>query len=184
MRKYCKFSWLPLSGKPITMNWKLVISKINKRNSIVITCVLCDEFVESLTYLFLHCLVASKVWRMIMSSLGINFIIPHNLFVHLECWRGEIVDKKLKKGFMLIWHATIWVMWKTRKERIFKNVVKEVGEMVEDIKLLWWNCNYFVYGVVSGSLLFLRCLVFRFIYSVIFVLCFQLWLVPRIRSML
>jgi len=47
---------------------------------------------------------------------GINLIIPSNLFVLLERWSGERRNKKVLRGFWLIWCATIWVLWKTRND--------------------------------------------------------------------
>jgi hypothetical protein len=45
----------------------------------------------------------------------------------------------LKRGAWLIWHSVIWVIWISRNDRIFNNNVKEVDEMVEEIKMLSWN---------------------------------------------
>ncbi|MCH99283.1 hypothetical protein A2U01_0020295, partial [Trifolium medium] len=30
--------------------------------------------------------------------------------------------KKAKKGLLLVWHAVIWVLWRTRNEKIFSNM--------------------------------------------------------------
>lgn len=56
------------------------------------------------------------------------------IFVHLGCWNSEVPSKRLKKGFWLIWHATIWSIWKERNARIFNNQMKEVEELVDEIK--------------------------------------------------
>lgn len=46
-----------------------------------------------------------------MRWLEFTFITPPNLFIHLECLSGESVNEKIRQGFWLIWHATIWVIW-------------------------------------------------------------------------
>jgi len=102
-------------------------------------CVFCDAWVESSTHFFLHCSVISKIWRKIMDWLRFNFLIPHNLFVHLECWSGEARGKKMRKGFWLVWHVIIRVIWKARNARIFENHSKDVEKMVEEIKELSWR---------------------------------------------
>jgi hypothetical protein len=68
-----------------------------------------------------------------MDWLRFNFLIPHNLFVHLECWSEEARGKKMRKGFWLVWQAIIWVIWKARNARIFENHIKDMKEMVEEI---------------------------------------------------
>ena len=50
-------------------------------------------------------------------------------------WR----DKKARKGLWLIWHATLWVIWQARNNRIFKNEFSGIEEMVEEIKVLSWK---------------------------------------------
>jgi len=58
--------------------------------------------------------------------------------VHFECWNSEATSKRLKKGAWMIWHATIWTLWKERNERIFKEQRKEVEELVDEIKVVSW----------------------------------------------
>lgn len=45
----------------------------------------------------------------------------------------------MRKGFWLVWHAIIWVIWKARNAKIFENHSKDVEEMVEEIKVLSWR---------------------------------------------
>jgi hypothetical protein len=54
----------------------------------------------------------------------------------LEC-RGN--SKKVTKGLWLIWHTTIWVLWKRRNGKIFNGGNVEVEELVEEIKVLSWR---------------------------------------------
>jgi len=55
---------------------------------------------------------------------GGDFIVPHNLFSHVECWMGEARGKALRKGFWLVWHATIWVIWCAWNDKVFNNITK------------------------------------------------------------
>jgi len=70
---------------------------------------------------------------MVMAWLGIHFVTPPNLFMHLDCWLGSVRRKKLHKGFWIVWHAIIWTMWKARNDIIFNHGTKELQEVVEDI---------------------------------------------------
>lgn len=102
-------------------------------------CVFCDGEDESAVHLFLHCAFTSKVWREVMGWLNFNFIIPPNLFTHALCWSREVRSKFLRRGAWLIWHAVVWVVWKSRNERIFNNKIIGVEEMVDQIKVLSWQ---------------------------------------------
>jgi len=72
---------------------------------------------------------------------GGDFIVPHNLFSHVECWMGEARGKALRKGFWLVWHATIWVIWCARNDKVFNNITKGGEELVEEVKVLSWTWN-------------------------------------------
>jgi hypothetical protein len=47
--------------------------------------------------------------------------------------------KNVKKGLCLIWYATIWILWKTRNDKFFKDVGFMVDEIVEEVKVLSWR---------------------------------------------
>jgi hypothetical protein len=91
---------------------------------------------ETPLHLFLPCNVVDKVWKRVLKWLEFNFITPSNLFVHLECWSEEVKKRKIRKGMWLIWHASIRVIWRARNDKLLKNCVKEIDELVEEIKVL------------------------------------------------
>jgi len=47
--------------------------------------------------------------------------------------------KVTKRGWWLIWLATLWMLWKVRNDKIFKRLVYEVDEIVEEVKVLSWR---------------------------------------------
>jgi len=111
--------WKSLApSKVVAFSWSLLLDCIPTRDNLALRrildleasliCVLCGRRRENSTHLFLHCDVSSLIWRGIFNWLEINFITPHNLFVQFACWNSEVISKRLKKGFWLIWHATIW----------------------------------------------------------------------------
>lgn len=65
-------------------------------------CALCDHGDETITHLFLHCEVASSIWRKIMDWLGINFTNPHNLCSHFACGSDMTTPSQFLKPFWLI----------------------------------------------------------------------------------
>ena len=138
----------PSPYKVVAFSWMLLLDRIQTCSNLAFRhildpvesclCVLCGQGEESTTHLFLHCEVAFLIWRKVLNWLYINFIIPHNSFVHFECWSGEAPSNQLNRGFWLIRHATIQMIWKERIDRIFKNQFKNYDEVVDDIKALSW----------------------------------------------
>jgi len=132
----------------VAFSWSLLLDRIPTRDNLALRhildpnasllCVLCGRRPETSTHLFLHCNVSSLIWREILNWLESNFITSYNLFVQYECWNGKANSKRLKKGFWLIWHATLWLIWEERNARIFTNQRKEVEEIVDEIKTVSW----------------------------------------------
>lgn len=52
--------------------------------------------------------------------------------------KDDVLSRKIRWGFCLIWLASIWVIWKRRNEVIFNNGVVEIEDLVENIKVLAW----------------------------------------------
>jgi hypothetical protein len=67
----------------------------------------------------------------------------HLLCVSLwECWNGVATHRKeVRRGMRLIWHTSIWAIWKARNNAIFNNVEIRIDDIVEEIKVLSWRWN-------------------------------------------
>jgi hypothetical protein len=86
------------------------------------------------SHLFLHCLSAISIWYDIFKWLGV-VVIPPNLYVIFEVFRSEARNSKIRQGFLMIWHATLWSIWKPRNNAIFM----EDSFNARDIKVLSWK---------------------------------------------
>jgi len=139
----------PAPSKVVAFSWKLLYDRIPTRRNLALRnvlppdvpllCALCENSEESSTHLFLHCQVASMVWEWLMRWLNGSFITPPNLFNHWECWSDLAVNKRVRKGYYLIWHASVWLLWKARNDKIFNNVVCDADSIVEEVKVLSWR---------------------------------------------
>jgi hypothetical protein len=107
------------------------------------SCVVCGVRDETEVHLFLHCEEVQRVWKKLMCWLNCYYMVPNNLLVHLECWSKDVSSKKLRQGFWLIWHATLWVIWMARNDIIFNNGTFEVDDVVEKIKVLSWSWSLY-----------------------------------------
>jgi len=83
--------------------------------------------------------VISRVWLEVMRWLQFHVITRPNLFIHINGWLDVMRSKKLKRRAWLIWHLVIWIIWKSRNEQVFNNKIKEVDEMVDEVKVLSWQ---------------------------------------------
>ncbi|PNX97438.1 cysteine-rich receptor-like protein kinase [Trifolium pratense] len=146
--KVCAFSWQLLLNR--------IPSKDNLRKRRMLqehqqVCALCNLKVETVLHLFLHCEIAAKVWYAITSWLGFIIILPNNFFSSLAVFLSCAKNKKEKAGLAMIWTAFMWVLWKIRNDCVFNNGVLNVGEVVEQVKVLSWK--WFVGRVAKGPCL-------------------------------
>lgn len=133
----------------MVLSWRFFLDRIPTRDNLrrwnivfldgLLACVYCEAVEESVNHLFLHCRVVMGIWSNLMRWLGITFLMPPILYIHWECWSMETRRKRLRKGFWVIWRAAIWVIWIKRNHRIFRNVLMEAEELVEEIKVLAWR---------------------------------------------
>ncbi|GAU28852.1 hypothetical protein TSUD_21890 [Trifolium subterraneum] len=94
---------------------------------------------ESGLHLFLLCDLAGQIWKAIFRWLNLVIVLPPNLFMMFDCFLGAAPNKKIRKGYGLIWHATIWRLWKSRNDIIFSNGVIDAEKVIDEIKLLSWR---------------------------------------------
>lgn len=139
----------PAPLKVVAFAWRVFLNRIPSKDNLALRnvlppeasllCVMCDREEESAIHLFLHCEVATSVWLKLMLWLDCRYLIPPNLFVHWECWSLGGTNKKVLKGLWLIWHTTIWVLWKSRNYSIFNGSIIDVDELVEEVKVMSWR---------------------------------------------
>jgi hypothetical protein len=139
----------PAPSKVIAFSWQLLYDRVPTKVNLSLrgilphnsgnNCIWCGNERESSSHLFLHCNVAMVVWYQIFKWLGVVVVIPPNLFHLFDCLSVAAKNKKIKKGFHLIWHTVIWSIWRARNNLIFNNVRTEPLELVEEVKVLSWR---------------------------------------------
>jgi hypothetical protein len=139
----------PAPSKIIAFSWQLLYnwlpSKMNLSSRGVgivlenLNCGWCVSSHETDIHLLLHCSFAQAVWREVCNWLNLNIIIPPNLYILFLCFVGGAAGKRERKGFLLVWHTTLWFLWKTRNGLIFKNVFKIPKQVVDEIMVTSWR---------------------------------------------
>jgi hypothetical protein len=99
----------------------------------------CVGQVETSNHLFLHCLCAMQIWGEILIWLGVPIIIPPSLASLFEILRGSAKNSKIRNGYVMVWHATLWSIWKPRNNAIFSAGSFVPQMIVDDVKVLSWK---------------------------------------------
>jgi hypothetical protein len=99
----------------------------------------CAGNVETSTHLFLHCPSAILIWYEVFRWLCVVVVIPPNLFVLFESFRSTAKNARARNDYLMIWHATLWSIWKVRNNTIFLDGSFNPRAIVEDIKILSWK---------------------------------------------
>jgi hypothetical protein len=139
----------PAPSKVIAFSWQLLYDRIPTRFNLQVRgimamdrpweCLGCVGRLETSLHLFLHCPCAMKIWRDIFKWLGVEVVIPPSVESLFEVFRGLGRNSKIRKGYMLIWHVTLWVIWKARNNAIFSSGYFLPNVIVEEIKVLSWK---------------------------------------------
>jgi hypothetical protein len=73
-------------------------------------------------------------WKSSLMGVNVSSTFLEMASSFLNCRLGSI-----RKGFLLIWHATLWSIWKARNGAIFSSGIFSPRAIVEDIKVLSWK---------------------------------------------
>jgi hypothetical protein len=80
-----------------------------------------------------------SIWYEIFKWLGIVVVIPPNLFVLFEVLKSAAKNLRIRQGSLMIWHASLWSIWKARNNIIFAEGSFNTRDIVEEIKVLSWK---------------------------------------------
>ncbi|PNX56697.1 hypothetical protein L195_g050013 [Trifolium pratense] len=131
------FSWMVLHNRIPTKD-NLFLRKIIQ-NEGECACVMCGIGLETVEHLLLYCDVAIQVWGRVLSWLGMEFYLPHNLMSLLNFLADVQGRKQMRKGLIMIWQAVIWALWRHRNKIVFENGITDVIGLVEEVKISSWK---------------------------------------------
>jgi hypothetical protein len=142
---------MEIDARPISNTRENLIMRGMPR-TVGMVCPLCNDGAETEYYLFLHCRISAKLWYETIRWIDHSLVRPPNVKQSFSLLVGCGVGKMGKKGMMLIWHALLWTIWKTRNNRIFNNGIVDAEEMLETMKRLFWQ--WFIGRMAKAPCLF------------------------------
>jgi hypothetical protein len=139
----------PAPSKTIAFSWQLLYNRVPTRSNLEVRgvlsldlpweCLGCVGHVETPLHLFLHCPSIMKVWLEVFKWLGFSVPIPPSLVSLFDLLKGVARNSRLWKGYLMIWHASLWSIWRARNRAIFASGIFSPLEIIEEIKVLSWK---------------------------------------------
>jgi hypothetical protein len=139
----------PAPSKVIAFSWQLLYDRIPTRSNLLSRgigisetpweCLGCVGKGETSLHLFLHCPGAMWVWREIFKWIGVPLLIPPSLFSLFKMLRASAKNAKLRSGLVMVWHATLWCIWKARNNSIFASHTFLPPVIVDEVKVMSWK---------------------------------------------
>jgi hypothetical protein len=158
----------PAPSKILAFSWQLLLDRIPTRRNLEARgivphnapweCLGCVGKEETSTHLFLHCPSAMWVWSEVFKWIGVSFVIPPSLSSLFELIKGSGRRGNTRKGFLMIWHATLWSIWKARNNAIFSSGIFSPRDIVEELKVLSWKWSI-------GRLKIIPCMFYEWIWD-------------------
>jgi hypothetical protein len=82
---------------------------------------MCKSSGESIDHLFLHCMVATELWRTILQMFGVEWIMPRSVKDMLGSWRGQKGNQTLIPIWRMAPLCLMWCVWRERNARCFED---------------------------------------------------------------
>ena len=105
----------------------------------------CGESMSA-NHLFLECDVPNTVWLHVRHWIGIPTVFPCQVMEHHSQFTLLAgIPRSSQCVFKVIWFACVWVIWKDRNDRVFKNTGSHSSVLREKIKLhsfLWLKAKW------------------------------------------
>jgi hypothetical protein len=122
------------------------------------TCPVCGDVAETPGHLFLHCSFASTVWYALNRWLGVMVVLPADAVMSYCVLVGSGGNKKVRRGYSIVWLAYVWILWRVRNDRVFNNITENIDDTVDTIQRISWQ--WYLHKTASNS-----CLLYEWIWN-------------------
>jgi hypothetical protein len=140
----------PAPSKVVAFSWKLLHDRLPMKDNLITrglfhqsqaggNCVWCDHSPETVNHLFLFCNLSHSVWYEIFNWLGVVVVVmPPNVMTFFAYFNSLVKNKRTRKGFSLVWHTAVWLLWCARNIRGF------LKGKLEMLPILWRKLKFFL----------------------------------------
>lgn len=136
------FTWL-LAKQAVLTHENLNKRKPNLRSS----CYLCEEQVETVNHLFLHCKWTDQLWQMFIQKRKIKWTKPGSIIEVLQCWNRDGNAGKNEKRWRIVPACIWWTIWKERNQRCFEGKQNNIQKIKTNcLGLYYFWCKQVVIG--------------------------------------
>ncbi|CAJ2647023.1 unnamed protein product [Trifolium pratense] len=111
----------PVPSKVCALAWQLCLDRIPTKENLVKRRIMRDE-------------------DALCSICGTMVVIPPDIMMSYGLLVGCGGNKKIRKGYSIVWLAFMWVIWQLRNDRVFNNMVGNEDDAVDSIQRLSWQC--------------------------------------------
>jgi hypothetical protein len=134
-------------SKVSALAWQVFLNRIPSKMNLArrgivhlddTTCPLCGDEQETSCHIFLHCRYAAAVWYAINRWLGVMVVLPADPMMSYCVLVGTGGNKKIRRGFSIVWLAYIWVLWRVRNDRVFNNLAGNIDDTIDNIQRTSW----------------------------------------------
>jgi len=91
---------------------------------------------------YLSCPFYGAFWPLVWDWLGIEGVEDQAISDHVQQFIHYAgVSKSRRSFFHLIWLLCVWVLWKDRNDRLFRNTHSSLQQLLDKVKhySLWWS---------------------------------------------
>jgi hypothetical protein len=82
---------------------------------------MCKASGESIDHLFMHCMVATELWSMILQLFGVVWVMPRSVKDMLGNWRGQKGNQTLIPIWRMAPLCVMWCVWREWNARCFED---------------------------------------------------------------
>ncbi|KAK9073323.1 hypothetical protein SSX86_007647 [Deinandra increscens subsp. villosa] len=138
-------NWLPIKVNAFV--WRAALDRIASKTNLSlrgitldISCESCSGFPESVDHLLFRCPRVKTIWTLVLQWCKVPPDIPSSVSEVISMHNAWGSSIKFKRALHCILLTTMWIIWKTRNNKHFKNRIPRLDETIGDIKL--WSFTW------------------------------------------